>query len=75
MRRPTKTKAQRAYDKMERALRRLTRAAVRYADQLDLDHDDDEGGDELTFRHADLQGAAISFAHVLSPRERKKAGK
>lgn len=67
MRRPGKTKAQREYDRTQRALLRLRRAAVRWS----------EGGvdihpEDLSMLRADVEAACDAYTTSLSPRERRK---
>lgn len=64
MRRPSKTKAQRDYDRQQRALLRLRRAAVRFSEKEPDDHPD--------LWLADLEAACDAYTTSLSPRERRK---
>lgn len=62
MRRPKKTNAQRQYDREQRALLRLRRAAVRWSECEDHE-------EELL---ADLQAAADAFTTSISNRDRRR---
>lgn len=66
MRRPSKTKAQREYDRTQRALLRLRRAAVRYSEN-DIERTPD--AEEL---FADLEAACDAYTTSLSKRELRK---
>jgi hypothetical protein len=63
MRRPGKTAAQRQYEREQRALLRLRRAAVRWSSL-------DEGGDVAEYAMVDteLQAASDAYANALAPR-------
>lgn len=65
MRRPKKTSAQRQYDREQRALLRLRRAAVRWSECED--HEDEF--------MTDLQAAADAYTTALSNRDRKRLQK
>lgn len=62
MRRPKKTKAQRQYDREQRALLRLKRAAVRWSECED---NEDE-------RLVEMQAAADAFTTAISNRDRRR---
>lgn len=72
MRRPSKTKSQRDYERVMRALRRLQRAAVRWSEQVTTDTDGSDDGDPLINALTDLQAAADAYTTSLSPKERRK---
>lgn len=62
MRRPKKTNAQRQYEREQRALLRLRRAAVRWSECED---NEDE-------HLADLQAAADAYTTAISNRDRRR---
>jgi len=62
MRKPRKTTAQRQYDREQRALLRLRRAAVRWSE---CDHHEDE-------YWTDMQAAADAYTTALSNRDRRR---
>lgn len=64
MRRPSKTKAQREYDRTQRALLRLRRAAVRFSENV-------EGSLQIELR-TDLEAACDAYTTSLPTRERKR---
>jgi hypothetical protein len=62
VRRPKRTREQREYDRVQRAILRLRRAAVRWSEC-------ESGEDEAL---ADLQAAADAYTTALSPRDRRR---
>ncbi len=62
MRRPGKTREQREYDRVARALLRLRRAAVRWSEC-------EAGEDEAL---TDLQAASDAYTTALAPKERRR---
>jgi hypothetical protein len=72
VRKPAKSKAQRAYDKEKRLLLRLRKTAVRWSTAVDTDTDGSDDGDHVINGLTDLQSAAQAYANNLTPRERKK---
>lgn len=62
MKRPGKTAAQRQYDREQRALLRLRRAAVRWSE---CDDNEDE-------RLTDMQAAADAYTTALSKRDLRR---
>lgn len=71
MKRPAKTKKQRTFDRSQRALLRLRKAAVRWS-RGHKDSDGDDDGEMLVFLLTDLQAAADKYTESLSPREVRK---
>lgn len=71
MRKPAKSKAQRAYDKEKRLLLRLRKAAVKYTTAID-EEEFDEQSMSIINKLTDLQAAANVYSNSLAPRERKK---
>lgn len=69
MRRPSKTREQRAYDRTARALRALCKHAVRFAQ---LEEDDDTTAALVV---ADFQGAAYRYTNTLTKREQRRMAK
>lgn len=67
-RRPTKTRAQRTYDKQQRALLRLRRAAVRHS--MCTDGELQEEATIIT--RADLDAACDAYTNTLTAREKRK---
>lgn len=66
--RPGKTKAQRMYEKQQRALLRLRRAAVRHTMTTD-----GEMPEEATIvTRADLDAACDAYTNTLTAREKRK---
>ena len=66
--RPGKTKAQRQYDKQQRALLRLRRAAVRHSMTTD-----GELPEEATIvTRTDLDAACDAYTNTLTTREKRK---
>lgn len=76
MRKPAKSKAQRAYDKEKRLLLRLRKAAVKYTVSIDEEEYDEEEYDDdnarILNRLIEMQAAANAYSNNLTPRERKK---
>lgn len=66
--RPAKTRAQRNYDRQQRALLRLRRAAVRHS--MCTDGDLPEEASIVT--RADLDAASDAYTNTLSTREKRK---
>jgi hypothetical protein len=62
VRRPGKTREQRQYDREQRALLRLRRAAVRWS----------ESTDDISGSLADLQAAADAYTTSLKPSELRR---
>jgi hypothetical protein len=76
MRKPSKSKAQRAYDKEKRLLLRLRKASVMYTIAMDDDElDDHPMRVSLIERLTMLQAAANAYTNNLSPREKRKLSK
>lgn len=71
MRRPAKTKAQKQHDKQQRALLRLRKAAVRYADHFDAMGENRDLAPEPNL-HADLEAACCAYNNTLNNRERRR---
>jgi len=65
VKRPQLTARQRQYQREQRALLALRRAAVRFTDSIDTD-----GTDVMT--QVDLEGAAMKYANTLGTRDRKR---
>jgi hypothetical protein len=73
VRRPKQSKAQKQYAREQRAILSLRRAWVVYMLALDDDTASDElRADALVMAGAGLEAAAIGYASVLSPRERRR---
>lgn len=71
MRRPSQTKAQRTFNRSQRALLRLRKASAAYTFAMDAEEHDD-GDASLIERLTDLQAAANAYYNNLSPREKRK---
>ena len=72
MRRPSKTKKQRDFDKKQRALLQLRRKAVHWSISSHIDDDGSKDGDALIFALTDLQTAADKYTATPSTREQRK---
>lgn len=72
MRRPSKTKQQRTYDRSQRALLRLRKCSVRWSEGVKTDTDGSDDGDYLINALTDLQAAADAYTTSLSPKERRR---
>lgn len=71
MKRPTKTRAQRQYDREQRALLRLRRAAVRHSMTTD-----GELPEEATIvTRTDLDAACDAYTNTLTTREKRRLSK
>ena len=69
--RPAKTKAQRLFDKQQRALLRLRRAAVRHS----LCTDGELPEEAAIVTRADLDAACDAYTNTLTKREQRKLSK
>lgn len=72
MRRPGRTARQAQYDREQRGLLRLRRAAVQIAEYIDEGRQDE---DEAVFLQTQLSAAACAYSNALTKRERRRLAK